>query len=125
MIHLDTSALIAALTGQRLAAPVLRSFIYDGIRLGICTLVLYEWLRGPRRPDEIAAQEVIVPGADAVPFGIDEATIAAGLYQKARRPRGREIDLAIAACAMARGAALWTMNPRDFRNIPGLTLAER
>lgn len=124
MIHLDTSALIASLTGQRVAAPGLRRLIYDGLRLGMCTLVLYEWLRGPRHPDEIAAQEVIVPAAEAVPFGIDEAAIATGLYRKVRRPRGREMDLAIAACAMTRGAALWTMNPLDFRDIPGLTLAE-
>lgn len=124
MIHLDTSALIASLAGQRLAAPGLRRFIYDGLRLGMCTLVLYEWRRGPRRPDELAAQEVIVPIAEAVPFGIDEAAIAADLYRRVRRPRGREMDLAIAACAMTRGAALWTMTPRDFRDIPGLTLAE-
>jgi predicted nucleic acid-binding protein len=28
----------------------------------------------------------------------------------------------IAACAIVRGAALWTLNPRDFDDIPGLKL---
>jgi predicted nucleic acid-binding protein len=38
------------------------------------------------------------------------------------RARGREIDLAVAACAMANGAAIWTLNPGDFRDIPDLRL---
>ena len=44
------------------------------------------------------------------------------LYRRLRRPRHREIDLAIAACAIVHGAELWTLNPQDFRDIPGLTL---
>ena len=38
------------------------------------------------------------------------------------RARGREIDLAVAACAIADGASLWTLNRDDFRDIPGLKL---
>jgi predicted nucleic acid-binding protein len=38
------------------------------------------------------------------------------------RVRGREIDLAIAACALTLGARLWALNPRDFRDLPGLDL---
>jgi predicted nucleic acid-binding protein len=37
-----------------------------------------------------------------------------------KRPRGREIDLAIAAHAISRDARLWTLNPNDFDDIPGL-----
>jgi hypothetical protein len=33
------------------------------------TLVLYEWLRGPRLAEELAAQEAVVPSSDAIPFG--------------------------------------------------------
>ena len=36
--------------------------------------------------------------------------------------RGREIDLAIAACAIEQNAILWTLNPEDFHDVPGLTL---
>jgi predicted nucleic acid-binding protein len=124
MIHLDTSVLVASLTGARLAAPTLRTFIHDGIRLGISTVVLYEWLRGPRDADELAAQEIFVPRAAVAPFGLEEARLAADLYKKVPRPRGREIDLAIAACAIVNGASLWTINARDFRDVPGLILAE-
>lgn len=33
------------------------------------------------------------------------------------------MDIAIAACAIVRDAELWTLNPADFRDIPGLRLA--
>jgi predicted nucleic acid-binding protein len=60
--------------------------------------------------------------ATALPLGPSEATRAAQLYLRLARPRGREVDLAIAACALALGAPLWTLNPRDFRDLPGLEL---
>jgi predicted nucleic acid-binding protein len=123
MIHLDTSALITALTGPRRGAPTLRGFIADGMRLGISTLVLYEWWRGPRNRQELDDQETLLPAAAAFPFGVREAQLAAELYGRVKRPRQREIDIAIAACAIAQGAALWTLNPADFRDIPGLELA--
>ena len=50
--------------------------------------------------------------------------MAARLYRTVRSPRGREIDLAIAACALMHRAALWTLNPRDFSDVPHLRLLE-
>ena len=85
-------------------------------------LVLYEWLRGPRIPEELAAQEAVVPSSDAIPFGPEEARIAADLYKEVRRSRGRELDLAIAACAIAWDGALWTLNSEDFSDVPRLRL---
>jgi len=125
VIHLDTSALVAALTGPRPAAPVLRDWIRDGERLGLSSLVLYEWWRGPRTPEELRDQETLLPTAAAVPFRTREAEIAAAIYRRLKRPRHREVDIVIAACAIANGAALWTLNPRDFRDIPGLEIVAR
>jgi predicted nucleic acid-binding protein len=88
----------------------------------VSALVLYEWLRGPRVREEIEAQEALFPSAMVIPFGPREAAIAADLYRTLRRPRGRELDLAVAACALTHGAALWTPNPEDFRDIPDLRL---
>ena len=122
MIHIDTSALVAALTGPRRAAPVMRDWIRDGERLGLSSLVLYEWWRGPRTPEELRDQEALLPAAAAIPFTTREAEIAAGIYRRLKRPRQRAADIAIAACAIANGAALWTLNPRDFRDIPGLEI---
>ena len=50
--------------------------------------------------------------------------LAARLYGAVRRPRGRELDLAIAACALTRGARLWTLNVAEFRDVPELELYE-
>lgn len=124
MIHLDTSTLVDALTGPRRSAPRLRSLIERGERIAISTVVLYEWLRGPRLEEELVAQEALLPRAAAALFGPREAALAAELYRTLPRPRGRELDLAVAACAMAHEAALWTLNPGDFRDIPGLALID-
>jgi predicted nucleic acid-binding protein len=122
VIHLDTSVLVDALAGRRRAAPFVRQAVERGERILLSTLVLYEWLRGPRTADELKDQETFFPRDSAVPFGPAEAALAADLYRKVSSPRGREIDLAIAACALVHGAWLWTVNLDDFRGIPGLRL---
>jgi predicted nucleic acid-binding protein len=122
VIVLDTSVLIDALAGSRRSARALRRAIEEGERIVLPSLVLYEWLRGPRRQEELAGQEALFPASAAIPFGAAEAARAAQLYVAFPRARGREIDLAIAACALILGARLWTLNPRDFRGLPGLEL---
>jgi predicted nucleic acid-binding protein len=122
VIHLDTSVLVDALTGGGKSAGALRRTIEDGERVELSTLALYEWLRGPRRAEELAAQEALFPREAAAAFGTPEATIASELYRAVARPRGREVDLAIAACAIVAGARLWTLNSGDFRDVPQLQL---
>ncbi len=122
MIVLDTSVLIEALGAGGRLAPQLRNTFDVGERVVLPTLVLYEWLRGPRIPQELDAQEALLPAAEAVPFGPLEAELAARLYRRLPRPRGREVDLAIAACAWSWKARLWTLNPSDFADVPGVEL---
>ena len=122
MIHLDTSILIDALTGPRRSMPALRRIIADGIRITVSGLVLYEWRLGPRTETELAVEAALVDPGIVVGFGEEEARIAANVYRRVSRARGREVDIAIAACAIAQRAHLWTLNPDDFRDIPGLDL---
>jgi len=122
MTVLDTSLLIDSLTGPMRSASALRRAIERGERILVPALVLYEWLRGPRLPQELAAQEALFPSDATIPFGPADAALSAKLYRTLRRPRGREIDLAIAACAIHRQADLWTLNNADFEDIPGLRL---
>ena len=122
MIILDTCILIDGLTGNRSSANAIRAALAAGERILVPSLVLYEWLRGPRQRAEVAAQEALFPAGSVVPFGPEEATLSAKLYRAVSRPRKREIDLAIAACAIIRDASLWTLNAADFRDVPRLRL---
>jgi len=122
MIHLDTSVLIDALTGSKRSGTRLRSLIQDGERLVLDSIVVFEWRRGTRTREEITDQEALFSVSDSVPFGPAEALLAADLYRSVKRARGREIDIAIAACAIVHAAQLWTLNPEDFKDIPNLKL---
>lgn len=122
IVHLDTSVLVDALTGPRRSLPALERMIAAAHVPGVSALVLYEWRRGPRTPAELDTQEALLPSSQARPFGSVEAERAAAIYRSLRRARGRDMDIAIAACALEAAAALWTLNPVDFRDMPGLKL---
>ena len=77
-VHLDTSALIDALTGPRRSLDRLIGLAEEGHRLSISAIVLYEWLRGPRSHEELAAQEELFPRGTAVPFGAEQAASPPG-----------------------------------------------
>jgi predicted nucleic acid-binding protein len=124
VIVLDTSVLVEGLGAGGSMRHALRDALVARQRILLPTLVLYEWLRGPRVQAELDAQEALFPAAEALPFGLAEARITADLYRELPRPRGREVDLAIAACALSHDAMLWTLNPNDFRDVPGLRLWE-
>jgi predicted nucleic acid-binding protein len=100
-----------------------RTEIERGERIVLATLVLYEWLRGPRLAEELADQEALLPREGALPFGAVEAAKAAELYRTLRSARTREVDIAIAACALCWDARLWTQNVDDFRDLPGLDVS--
>lgn len=121
-IHLDTSVLVSALGEAGEVLDRVEAYVRQGERLTCSTLVLYEWARGPRTPRQLAWQKRLLAGTPVAPFGEEEALVAADLYRRLSRPRRREIDLAIAACALAHRARLWTLNPDDFVDIPGLEL---
>jgi predicted nucleic acid-binding protein len=78
-------------------------------------------------PQSFLRSAMMLPGTRAghksgLIFGSAQAAVAAQLYGMIKRPKGREIDLAVAACALHDGAALWTLNRADFRDLPGLVL---
>src|SRR5262249_62226452 len=73
IVHVDTSALVDALTGPRRSLDTLIELTNGGHRLALSTIVLYEWLRGPRARTELASQEELFPSEHAVAFGPAEA----------------------------------------------------
>lgn len=122
MIVLDTSVLVDALTGAKRSGSPLRSLVLGRRIVLMPSLVLYEWLRGPRTAIELQDQETIFPSGAALPFDVEDAALSAKLYRSVRRARLREIDIAIAAITIRHRAELWTLNRPDFADIPGLRL---
>jgi predicted nucleic acid-binding protein len=122
LVFLDTSVLIESFTGDQRLLDSFRKMVQRGERLVLSSIVLYEWLRGPRFVEELTLQEQTFPRGSIMAFGPEEAAIAALLYRTVSRPRGREADLEIAACAIRHEAELWTLNVTDFKDIPGLRL---
>jgi predicted nucleic acid-binding protein len=122
LIHLDTSVLVDAFTGPRRSLSRFEKVTRDGEVVTFCTIVLYEWLRGPRTDDEVETVSAFFQTERVAPFREREAKTAAALYRRVKRARQRQADLAIAACAIEQGATLWTLNAEDFDDVPGLTL---
>jgi predicted nucleic acid-binding protein len=121
IVHLDTSILIHTLSAREHRGLLADAF-ERGDRLMLSTIVLFEWLRGPRTPEQRAEVNELFPADSTLPFQIDDAAAAARIYQSLPRARARQTDIMIAACAIEHGAALWTLNTADFEDIPGLTL---
>ncbi len=59
-----------------------------------------------------------------VAFGAREAEIYGSIVAQLGFSRAKVIDRMIAAQAIALGASLATLNPRDFRSINGLTFED-
>lgn len=125
LIHLDTSVLVDAFAGSRRSLAGVRAATADGDVLTFSTLVLYEWLRGPRVQTETATVFQFFELQELPIFGAPEARRAASLYVRVKGARRRQADLAIAACAIEHGAHFWTLNRADFADVPGLTLYTR
>ena len=121
-VHLDTSALIEIATTTRTLLPAARAAVARGDVIALSTIAVYEWLRGARSDLELELQRELCPPDRVVSFGPTEAALAAMLYRRLKSTRRREADIAIAACAIEHEAAIWTTNPRDFQDIPGVRL---
>ena len=123
MIHLDTSFLIRSLTADSSESRSIRQWISQGETLCISALAWAEFLCGP-----LSATEAKIAGSivtQTLPFGQNEAELAAYLFNEAGRNRGTIVDCMIAATAIRNDARLATSDRRFFKRLEsfGLLLA--
>jgi len=113
VICLDTSFLIRALVPGSRQDRRLRQWLGAGEPLSISAVGWAEFLCGPVEPGhaELAARIV----TQRLPFGEEDAVLAARLFNEAGRRHGSLTDCMIAATAIRSDASLATANAADFQ----------
>ena len=114
MIHLDTGFLIRGLVPGSAEDRRLRTWMAEGMLLGVSTVSWAEFLCGPVQASdlELAARIVHEP----VPLVAPDATMTARLFNLAGRRRGSFVDCMIAAIALRASRP----GDRESRGLPPL-----
>jgi predicted nucleic acid-binding protein len=115
MIHLDTGFLIRALVRNSAEDLKLRNWLRASTHVEMSSIAWAEFLCGPVASSDADLAAHIV--RNRVPFGDDDAVMAAKLFNLSGRRRGTFIDCMIASVALKTGAFLATTNPEDFRRL--------
>ena len=114
MIHLDTNYLIGLLVKGSVAALEVDGWLASGESLAASAIAWAEFLNGPVTPIEVSRAEAVLQSR-VVPFGQEEAVLAAELFNKTGRRRGSRFDCLIAATAIRAQAQIATVNQMDFK----------
>lgn len=124
MIHLDTNYLIGLLVKGSPQASEVDAWLAAGQPLAASAIAWTEFLSGPVTPLEVSRAEAVLQ-SNVIPFGRNEAVLAAALFNKTGRRRGSRFDCLVAATAIAAQAEVATANQADFQTfVPhGLKLA--
>jgi tRNA(fMet)-specific endonuclease VapC len=132
MICLDTNIVIWIVNGR---SSSLRHRLEEQMRAGtpvaLPVVALFEMRYGfakssRREHNERVLEKFLGLGVDVVPFETDDAAHAGNIraqLESAGTPIGH-YDYLIAAQARRRGAALVTLNTREFARVPGLIVTE-
>ena len=115
MIQLDTSFLIHALVKDAPEDKLLRTWIREQTTLAVSAIAWAEFLCGPLEPHQAELAGRVID--HVLPFGVEDAAMAAELFNRTGRRRGSLADCMVAATALIRGAPLATANPADFRRL--------
>jgi len=113
VILLDTSFLIGAFQPGSPQDATLRAWLGHGEELAVSVIAWCEFLCGPIEPRGAELASRIVPRR--IGFAVEDAELAANLFNRAGRRRGSLTDCMIAATALRLGASLATEDAGDFR----------
>lgn len=131
MFCLDTNIVIGIINGRAPAAEARFRETVGRAPLMLSAVVMFELRYGYAKSDRRSRMEVILatflaPGIEVLPFDADDAAEAGGI-RTALEAQGAPIgpyDILIAAQARRRGAALVTLNRREFERVPGLIVTD-
>ncbi len=121
MILLDTNYLIRCLLADSEEARHVDTWLEQEQPLCTSSISWYEFASGPVDAEGI---EIIRSALSdrILPFDAAAAREAAGLFNRAGRPRRLRVDAMIAATAIVAGARLATANQTDFRAFTAMGL---
>lgn len=120
--HLDTDFLIRALTRAGAERERLAALLASDAEIEMSALAWYEFERGPRTPEQMAVGRRMVGAQGVLAFDEERAGQAAELFRLLEGRKRHGVDIAIAAAALERDAALLTCNARDYAGIDGLLI---
>lgn len=131
MFCLDTNIVIGIINGRATAAEARFRETVGRAPLLLSAVVMFELRYGYAKSDRRSRMEAILatflaPGIEVLPFDADDAA-EAGNIRAALEAQGAPIgpyDILIAAQASRRGAALVTLNRREFERVPGLIVTD-
>lgn len=121
-VHLDADFLVKAVSTSGDERSRLLKIAGDETPIGMSVIAWYEFVRGPRTPEQLALASVLVEEDDVIAFDSALAQTAGETFRRLGSPRRRANDIAIGTTAAAQGAILWTLNGEDFAGIPNLEL---
>lgn len=122
LVHLDSDYLIKAVSTAGPERNQLVALLDDESQVGMSAVAWYEFIRGPRTPEQLALASLVLEEDDVVPFDPAIAEVAAETFRRLGGPRRRANDIAIGTTAALLGATLWSLNREDFAGIPNLEL---
>ncbi|MFZ4686245.1 MAG: PIN domain-containing protein [Hyphomonadaceae bacterium] len=131
MFCLDTNIVVGIINGRAAAAETRFRETVGRAPLLLSAVVMFELRYGYAKSDRRSRMEAVLatflaPGVDVLPFDADDAA-EAGDIRAALEAQGAPIgpyDILIAAQARRRGAALVTLNRREFERVPGLIVTD-
>ena len=118
--HLDTDFLIFAVAEDGAERARLRDLAASEAIIEMSAIAWYEFCRGPRTPEQLAAARDLLGDEGVVPFTREASELAADQFRRLGSPRRRAADVAIGLTAAQREAVLLSGNQRDFAGVDGL-----
>ena len=120
--HVDTDVLVWGCAHPGPERERLFRILDAGAPVAMSAWAWYEFQRGPRSPEQLAAAAVLLGDSGIVPVSADIAEEAGEVFRALGSPRSRAADILIGVTARLCGATLLTRNAEDFAGIDGLIL---